>query len=187
MTISWQRIFLLSIVVVACTIFVSSAINRFAELQPYRGIALVEVSKLMPPETKDLGTLILNNYHEYRANTVRWSAVYYGCLFGSAFFSALAALFLKLEILNERPKLRNDISASLATLAALLITLSSIGDFQRKWGANRVAASAMENLAYEMLRPSAALNRDSILSKIQEINNARNAGIVGESSQAATK
>jgi len=113
--------------------------------------------------------------------------LYFGCLFGSAFLSAMAALFLKLEILNEQPKLRNDISASLATLAALLITLSSIGDFQRKWGANRVAASAMENLAYELLRPSAASNRDSILTKIQAINSARNAGVVGDFSEVASK
>jgi len=149
--------------------------------------SIAEISELLPPETKDMGTLIIDNYHEYRSNTVRWSAVYHLCLFGSAFFSAVAALFLKLEILSEQPKLRNDVSASLATLAALLITLSSIGDFQRKWGANRVAASAMENLAYELLRPSAASNRDAILTKSQAINNARNAGIVGDIAEVSSK
>jgi len=187
MKISWQRIFFFSILVIAGTLLVTLTINYFAKQQPYRGVALAEISKLLPPETKELGTLIINNYREYRSNTVRWSALYFGCLFGSAFLSAMAALFLKLEILNEQPKLRNDISASLATLAALLITLSSIGDFQRKWGANRVAASAMENLAYELLRPSAASNRDSILTKIQAINSARNAGVVGDFSEVASK
>jgi hypothetical protein len=187
MTISWQRISFLSVSLIVVTILITLAVNRYAEQLPYRGSALSEIPNLLPPETKDLGSLILNNYHEYRANTVRWSAVYYFCLFGSALFSALAALFLKLEILGERPKLRNDVSACLATLAALLITLSSIGDFQRKWAANRIAASAMENLAYELLRPSAAANREAILTKIQAINNARNAGIVGDVSEAAPK
>ena len=36
-------------------------------------------------------------------------------------------------------------------LAALLITLSTTGDFQRKWQANRLAAAAMENVAYELV------------------------------------
>ena len=48
-----------------------------------------------------LVTLTINNFAEH---TIRWSALYFGCLFGSAFFSAMAALFLKLEILSEQPK-----------------------------------------------------------------------------------
>jgi hypothetical protein len=93
-------------------------------------------------------------------------------------------LLLKLEMLSERPKLRNDLAASLATIAALLVTLSTAGDFQRKWRANRIAASAMENLAYDVLRPAAATNLDTLLTRIQAINDARNAGIVGEAFEA---
>lgn len=187
MKIPWRLLLVVSVLAVAGTILVTLAINKFAEQQPYRGVALADVSKLIPPETKDLGTVIINNYHEYRANTVRWSAAYYGCLFGSALFSAMAALFLKLDMLGERPKLRNDIAASLATIAALLVTLSTTGDFQRKWGANRVAAAAMENLAYELMRPSAVANRESIVTRIQAINDARNAGIVGDVSEVSSK
>ena len=180
MKYSWRFITFVTFLVIVGSAFATLAVNKVAEQQQYRGVALADVAKQIPPEVKDLGSIILDNYHEYRANTVRWSAAYYGCLFGSALFSALAALFLKLDMLSERPKLRNDISASLATLAALLVTLSTTGDFQRKWGANRVAAAAMENLAYELLRPSAIINRDTILTRIQGINDARNARIVGD-------
>jgi len=187
MKISWRLISFVLVLVVVGTIFVTLAVNNFAEQQQYRGVALADVSKQLPQESKDLGAIIFNNYHEYRANTVRWSAAYFGCLFGSAFLSAMAALFLKLEILGERTKLRNDISASLATVSALLVTLSATGDFQRKWTANRVAAAEMENLAYELLRPSAVTSRDAILTRIQAINHARNAGIVGDVSEVSSK
>jgi hypothetical protein len=187
MKITWRLVFIVTALAVAGTMLTTFAINKFAEQQPYRGVALADVSRLIPLETRDLGTVIINNYHEYRANTVRWSAIYFGCLFGSAFFSAMAALILKLEMLGERPKLRNDVAAFLATVAALLITLSTTGDFQRKWTANRVAAASMENLAYELLRPSAGANRESIVTRIQAINDARNAGIVGDVSEVSSK
>jgi hypothetical protein len=146
-----------------------------------------DLTELFRPDTKQLGAVIIKTYREFRGNTVRWSAAYFGCLFGSAFLSAMAALILKLELLGDRPKLKNDLAASLATVAALLVTLSTTGDFQRKWHANRVAAAAMENLAYELARPSAATNLDEILTRIQEINRMRNQGIVGELGERESK
>jgi hypothetical protein len=113
--------------------------------------------------------------------------VYFGCLFGSAFLSAIAALILKLELLGNHIKLKNDLAALLATFAALLVTLSTTGDFQRKWQANRIAAAEMENLAYELARPSAATNLDAILTRIQAINNVRNQMIVGELAESNRK
>ena len=139
-----------------------------------------DLMDIFRPETKQLGTIIIKSYREFRGNTMRWSAAYFGCLFGSAFLSAMAALFLKLEVLVSRPKLRNDLAASLATVAALLVTLSTTGDFHRKWQANRLAAAEMENLAYELVRPSAPTNLDAILTRIQGINGMRNRGIIGE-------
>src|SRR5215210_3602451 len=63
-----------------------------------RGLALHELAKLLPPGSRDLGTLVLANYREYRANAVRWSFAYFGCLFGSAFASASAGVVLKLDM-----------------------------------------------------------------------------------------
>lgn len=151
-----------------------------AKNQPNRGVAMEDLVQLYQPETKPLGAIVVKNYREFRGNTIKWSAAYFGCLFGSAFLSAMAGLLLKLEILGTYPKARNDLAAAMATVAALLVTLSTTGDFQRKWQANRAAAAAMENLAYELVRPAAATNLDAILTRIQTINDARNRGIIGE-------
>ena len=148
----------------------------------YRGKAIAQLSKVLPPGLHDLGELVIANYKEYRANTVRWSAAYFGCLFGAAFLSACAGVLLKLESLKARLGIRNDLAAIMAALASLLITLLTIGSFEEKWRSNRIAASGMENLAYELLKSGASRERDAILSRIQVINEARNLGIVGKPS-----
>jgi hypothetical protein len=150
----------------------------------YRGAAIAKLSTVLHPDLSDLGELVITNYNEYRANTVRWSAAYFGCLFGAAFLSACAGVLLKLESLKARLGIRNDLAAIMAALASLLITLLTIGSFEEKWRANRVAASGMENLAYELLKSGASQEKDAILTRIQEINEARNFGIVGKPSSA---
>ncbi len=163
------------------------SVSYFAKKQPNRGVAMEDLVGLYQPEIKPLGTVVIKTYREFRGNTVKWSAAYFGCLFGSAFFSAMAGLLLKLEVLGARPKLRNDLAASLATLAALLVTLSTTGDFQRKWQANRIAAAAMENLAYELIRPLSATHLDVILTRIQKISDTRHRAIVGEIEESGSE
>ena len=161
-------------------------IQYTATRQPNRGVAIEELTQLFQPEIKPLGIVTFKAYREFRGNAVRWSAVYFGCLFGSALLSALAALILKLELLANRPHLRNDLSATLATFAALLVTLSTTGNFQQKWQANRIAAAEMENLTYELSRSTASTDIDAILSHIQKINSKRNRAIVGDLAEMAT-
>lgn len=144
-----------------------------------RGSAIAHLSEVLPENLSDLGKLVVTNYTEYRANAVRWSAVYFGCLFGAAFLSACAGVLLKLEGLKERLGLRNDLAAIMAALASLLITLLTVGSFEEKWRSNRIAASGMESLAYDLLKSGAAREKDTILTRIQEINKARSYGIVG--------
>lgn len=43
----------------------------------------------------------------------------------------------------------------MAVGAALLITVSTSGDFQRKWQANRIAAAELERLGYLLLETGA--------------------------------
>lgn len=150
----------------------------------YRGGAIAQLPELLPDNLSELGKLVATNYSEYRANAVRWSAAYFGCLFGAAFLSACAGVLLKLESLKERLGLRNDLAAIMAALASLLITLLTIGSFEEKWRSNRIAASGMENLAYDLLKSEAAKETDAILTRIQEINEVRNYGIVGTTSLA---
>jgi len=181
MNVSKRRIVIILSLVLASIVVVTLVVRSVNDAQP-RGAAMEDLPKLFPPESRELGLVVIKTYHEYRGNAVRWSAAYFGCVFGSALFSALAGLLLKLEVLGSWPRLRNDLAASLAVLAALLVTLSTTGDFQRKWQANRIAAASMENLAYEMLRSSAS--HDAVVGQIQTINDARNKGIVGEQAES---
>jgi hypothetical protein len=151
-----------------------------SEFGDRRGSAIPLLLELVPTNSKKLAGVVVRNHDEYRGNAVLWSAAYFGSLFGSAMLSALAALLLKLELLAERPALRSDLAAASAAAAALLITLLTLGDFQRKWSANRAAASAMENLAYDLSRAPTAINHEAIITRMQEINTARNVGIIGE-------
>jgi hypothetical protein len=178
----WKIVFGLVMIAIVATVVLQLVSQSSSEKN--RGLALQELPKFVPAESKDVGTLVLANYREYRANAVRWSFAYFGCLFGAAFASALAGVVLKLDVLKDRPSLKNDSAAALAAIAALLITLSTSGDFQRKWQANRIAADAMENLSYDLLKGGKALERDSILDRIKAINEARSEGVVGKDSSA---
>jgi len=144
----------------------------------HRGDALALVSELISSDLGKVGEMVLINYKEYRENAKRWSFTYFTCVFGSAVASALAGVVLKLDSFRNL-SVRDDVAACLAALGALLVTLSTAGDFQRKWRANRVAANAMENLAYELLKIE-GLDRNAVLAQIQEINKRRTEGIVGE-------
>lgn len=152
-----------------------------------RGAALCELPSMYAPERKSLGHVVLESYAEYRGNALRWSGVYFTCVFGSAFLSAFAGLVLKLDSLSAHPNVRNDLAAGSAMIAALLITLSTVGEFQRKWQSNRLAASAMENLAFELAKKPSGTNGsegvlplNAVIEAIKAINAARNRGIVGE-------
>ena len=181
----WIWLTILIILIALVVVMGASRLLARPDLEKNRGAALQALSDQVPAGSKDLGTLVVTNYREYRANSVRWSAAYFGCIFGSAFLSALAGVVLKLESLGGKPALKNDLAASFAAVAALLITLSTVGDFQRKWEANRVAASAMENLAYDLLKPEKAADRNTILGRIQEINEVRTAGLVGGATRSS--
>jgi hypothetical protein len=138
----------------------------------YRGLALQVVPGLLPPESAGLGAIVLASYREHRANTIRWSAAYFGCTFGSALLSASSGVVLKIASFPNA----TDVAAVSAAVAALLVTLSTAGDFHRKWLANRGAATAMENLAYDLLKSHVEL--DVIVERLKEINTRRNDEIV---------
>jgi hypothetical protein len=123
-------------------------------------------------------TAIRTNYLEIRGNASRWSGIYWGCTFAAALFSALAGLILKLESLPIEEKPRKDISATLAVTAAILITISTSGDFQRKWQANRIAAAELERAGYTFLAAGGETPR-SVHATIGKILHRRHMAIVG--------
>ena len=121
---------------------------------------------------------IFDNYRETRANAARWSGVYWGCTFVAAALSALAALVLKLETLIRNEGAKKDLAALFSVAAALLITISTSGDFQRKWQANRIAAAELEQMGYELLEQNGADAR-SYLASVGKILLRRHMAIVG--------
>jgi len=125
---------------------------------------------------------IRSSYLETRANAARWSGVYWGCTFLAAIFGAVAGLILKLESLPMDERRRKDVAAILAVGAALLVTLSTSGDFQRKWQANRIAAAELERMGYEFLQKNGTDAR-SYLGSIGETMHRRHMAIVGGTEQ----
>ena len=95
---------------------------------------------------------LLDNYLEQRRTAAVWSGVYWGCAWLSGILSALAGIVLKLESISIDEKIKKDVAALLAASAALLITISTSGDFQRKWQATRGASTDIEKSAYDFLK-----------------------------------
>jgi hypothetical protein len=126
--------------------------------------------------------VILDNFREARSNASRWSGIYWGCTFAAAALSALAGLILKFETIIKNDGLKKDLAAVFAVGAALLITISTGGDFQRKWQANRIAAAELERTGYELLEKDGAVAR-SYLASVGEILQRRHMAIVGGTEQ----
>ena len=148
-----------------------------------RGTAVLEalssLLKELPMDEQRIGKIILDNYTEYRGNARNWSAVHFGCLFFSAVCAAVAGLVIKLEFLLKNDGLKKDLGAILAMLAALLITLSTVGGFHQRWWANRLAAAKIEKVAYAFIMTSdRKANLEAFSSQIQTISYERNEEIV---------
>jgi len=125
---------------------------------------------------------ILDNYNETRSNAAKWSGVYWGFTFLAAIFSALAGVILKFESVLKNAEAKKDVAALLSVSAALLITISTSGDFQRKWQANRVAASELERTGYHLLENKTAEPR-KYFAAIGNILHKRNLAVAGNVEQ----
>ena len=130
--------------------------------------------------------VILDSYEETRSNAARWSGIYWGFTFFAAIFSALAALVLKVETMIRNEAAKKDIAALLSVMAALLVTVSTSGDFQRKWQANRVAAAELERAGYRFLENNGAEPR-AYLASVGDILLRRSLAIAGGSEKAEPK
>jgi hypothetical protein len=138
-----------------------------------------EFLKGLQGEQRRIGSIILDNYREYRADARNWSAVTFGSLFLSAALSACGGVILKLEFFLRNEHLKKDLAAVMAVLAALLVTLSTVGGFVDRWAANRLAAAKMENLAYAFMSAGSNPDLAKFSEQIQSIAFDRNEEIVG--------
>jgi hypothetical protein len=128
-------------------------------------------------DQKMVASAIVGNYTETRTIARNWSGLYWGFAWASAALSALAGVLLKLESWFSE-KTKKDVAAIFAVAAAILVTVSTGGEFQRKWQANRIASAEIEHLGYEFLA-STAPDAKAIMSRLGEILLRRHQSIVG--------
>jgi hypothetical protein len=154
-----------------------------------RGFPRAIVEKELPPLVSDLrgreGVIarsIQESYKEYRDDTKYWSGGYYGLLIFAAVLSALSGVALKLSHFIPNDGIRNDVAAILAGTSAIVITVTTTVDSQRKWQANRIAASDSEQIAIEFVTADPVERTNSLQhysQRLQEIALARQQEIVG--------
>ena len=82
---------------------------------------------------EDLVALVTQQENRFRAAKDRWNFWYYSSMYGAVLCSALSALVLKLEMERLKGAWQTDVAALLATLAAILGTATSTGNFERRW------------------------------------------------------
>lgn len=146
------------------------------------GVALQPLIDMQNTDQSLVARAILDNYLETRSNASRWSGIYWGFTFLAAALSALAGLILKFEAFVRNEKVKKDIAALFSVAAALLITISTSGDFQRKWQANRIASAELERIGYELLEKNGADPRTYFASVAQILHN-RHVSIIGSMEQ----
>src|SRR6266699_1527472 len=146
------------------------------------GVALASLIEKPNTDESLVARAILDNYIGTRTNASRWSGIYWGFTFVAAALSALAGLILKLESIVKNEAVKKDIAALFSVVAAVMITISTSGDFQRKWQANRIAAAELERIGYELLAKNGADPR-GYLSSVAQILHNRNVAIVGSMEQ----
>jgi hypothetical protein len=130
----------------------------------------------IPPELKKE---VKEKYDEYASYAWRWSGAYWGFVFGAAIMSAFAGILLKLDALKDTKLLalsQTDLAALLAGTAALLLSISTAGDFAGKWRANRTAKFRTEQLNNEIFR--SRLTADEVVSKLNKIIEDQNSGVI---------
>lgn len=130
-----------------------------------------------------VASTVIADYEEARRAATLWSFAYWGCVFFAAGLSAAAGLVLKLESLISSDKVKKDVATTFAVVSALLITLSSSGQFDAKWRANRLAAAELERVGYTLA--TAGQEPNKYYQAISEIQYRRQLSIIGKSGNNA--
>lgn len=140
--------------------------------------ALAVEAQAKNPDRATVAVILHAAFSETRANASRWSGIFWGFSFAAVALSAVAGLILKLEAIPWSDTARKDAAATLSVLSALIVTISTNGDFHRKWQANRLAAAQIEDLSYRFLRDPATDPRRH-LTELGRIQLQRQMEIVG--------
>jgi hypothetical protein len=130
------------------------------------------------PEKALVANAIVGNYTETRQIAAMWSGLYWGFAWAAAILGALSGVILKLESVVQDEKVKKDVAALFTVAAAIMITVSTGGDFQRKWQANRAAAAGIEHLGYEFLSKQGE-NPRQYFDKLSDLLMQRHMAILG--------
>jgi hypothetical protein len=103
-------------------------------------------------------------------------------LYLAAMLSGASALTLTLESLRDLT-FRADVAAVFSAVAALLGTLAAAGSFQRKWQANRLSRSRMDQLLIDVADPKAESTR--VLEELNAVLASHDRAITGRSEPGA--
>ncbi|HEX3560894.1 MAG TPA: hypothetical protein VHU19_16955 [Pyrinomonadaceae bacterium] len=106
-----------------------------------------------PEQINKLEARLDRYFTDYRNAQWRFSWAYHICIYGAAILSALAALLSKarLKVFGlEDPARRDNWTASLAAVAALLIAISSAGKLQESWQENMSKRYDVESLVNQL-------------------------------------
>jgi hypothetical protein len=125
----------------------------------------------------ELINLVAEQERRFRDGKGRWNFWYYSGMYGAVMFSAASALVLKLDMERLKGDWQTDAAALLATLAAILGTVSSTGNFERRWRTSRLARASMQKLQVDLQRPDADLN--SIANEYKRTIDNYQVGVVG--------
>ncbi|HBL31087.1 MAG TPA: hypothetical protein DD490_30030 [Acidobacteria bacterium] len=125
----------------------------------------------------DLVALITQQESRFRTGKARWNFWYYSSMYGAVLFSASSALVLKLEMEWLKGDGQTDAAALLATLAAILGTVSSTGNFERRWRSSRQARATMQKLQADLQNPDVDLA--AVAKEYKRAIDAYQDGVVG--------
>ena len=133
--------------IVALLLTVGNRCLLQAQQQPVAGV---------PPLTREqrdqMIQLIAPHLHRAEIGSRLWSVAHNGCIFLSVILSAAAALVLKLDFFRGKTY-QNDVAASCAALAAVLVLIDTSGGFNRKWIANRATRASLQELKIDLAAP----------------------------------
>lgn len=106
---------------------------------------------VLTSEQKERFETKLNQLSEwYGKGRRQWSFAHHSALYISAISSAAAAVIPQLQGFTNQA-LQKNLTSILASLATVLISLGTAGGFARKWRANRVNKSKVEQLKGELI------------------------------------
>ncbi|PXX96669.1 DUF4231 domain-containing protein [Halomonas sp. LBP4] len=120
--------------------------------------------------------------HHYKGQRL-WSFAHHFSTFGAALLSLTVATLSQQDGWDAASFIvsRNTLIAILSLSAAILSALAARGGFERKWIANRLTRSKLDNLRLDMLED--VEDPTPLKEKLKRIISEHDSAIVGSSSQ----